>query len=67
MLKKINKSIAMMRGNSPPSEYVLEKIKSNNSLYFAESLNREIIYLFFVEIVVFIHVYLISNDKNLAK
>ena len=29
-----NKAISMMRGKSPPSELILEIIKSNNSLSF---------------------------------
>ena len=32
--KKIKKAISMMRGKSPPSELILEIIKSNNSLRF---------------------------------
>ena len=35
----------MIRGKSPPSEYVFEKIKSNNSLGFTEDLERGIISL----------------------
>ena len=34
----------MMRGKSPPSEIILEKIKSNNSLVFEDNLEREIIF-----------------------
>ena len=30
--KKEDKAISMMRGKSPPSEFILEIIKSNNSL-----------------------------------
>ena len=49
----------MMRGKSPPSEYVLEKIKSNNSLGFNEGLEREIIaFSVKMSFVVFIQVYL---------
>jgi len=33
----------MMRGKSTRYEYILEKIKSNNSLAFKENLEREII------------------------
>ena len=32
--RKCNKAISMMRGKSPPSELILEIIKSNNSLSF---------------------------------
>ena len=32
----------MICGKSPPSEYILEKIKSNNSLVFKEDFERKI-------------------------
>jgi len=35
-----NKEIAMMRGKSPPSEHILEKIKSNNALGFKGDNNQ---------------------------
>ena len=45
------KEISMMRGKSPPSEQVLEKIQSNSLLGFKEDLEREII-SFYVKILI---------------
>ena len=42
---KINEAISMMRGKSPPSELILEIIKSNNSLIFFKNLKRGIHFL----------------------
>ena len=52
------KAIAMMRMKSRPSEHILEKIKSINSLGLKEDLEREIIsFLSKYHFVVFIHIY----------
>ena len=47
---KTKKAIAMMRGKSSPSEHVLKKINSNNSMGFKEDLEMEII-SFFVKLI----------------
>ena len=55
---KDNKATALIRGKSPPSEHVLEKIKSNKSLGFKDVLEREIIFFWSkYPIFVFLHVY----------
>ena len=61
-----NKTIALMHGKSSPSEHVLVKIKSNNSLYFEEDFEREILSFFLSKyhFVVLIHVYSNKKDKN---
>ena len=38
-----NKAIAMMRGKSSLSEYILENFKSSNSLAFVENFEKQII------------------------
>ena len=66
---KINEAISMMRGKSPPSELILEEIKSNNSLiFFFLNMKREIISLlskyYFVQ---FLHIYSNKKGKKSAK
>ena len=39
----LQKADVLMRGKSPTSEHVLEKIKANTSLGFKEDVEREII------------------------
>ena len=40
---RFNKAISMMRGKSPPSEHILEIIKSNSSLIKKKKMKRDII------------------------
>ena len=62
---KKNKAIVMMRGKSPPSEHVLQKNKSSNSLGFKDDLEGSSI-PFFVKyrFVVFIHLYLVRQKTQ---
>ena len=59
---KQNKANAMMREKSPPSEDLLEKIKSNNSLGFKEHVEREkISFLTKIIILSYLFTYILIN------
>ena len=59
---KQNKANAMMRGKSQPSEDLLEKIKSNNSLGFKEDVEREkISFLTKIIILSYLFTYILIN------
>ena len=60
-----NKAILMTCGKSPPSDLILEKIKSNNSQVFKENLERELSsFLSKLHFVVFLHVYFSKQGKT---
>ena len=47
-----NKAISIIRGKSPPSEFILEIIKSNNSLRFLKQFGKGDFY-FYLNIILF--------------
>ena len=49
----LNKAISMMRGKSPPSEFILEIIKSNNSLRFLKEVGKGDNFYFCQNIILF--------------
>ena len=60
-----NKTIVMMRGKSPPSEHVLQKIKSNNSLGFKDVFEWDISFCQNNILSYLFTFFLISRTKNL--
>ena len=62
---KFKKANAIMRGKPPPSEHILEKIKTHNSFGFSKGLEKAYNFWGFSKYHydVLVHVYL-KKDKN---